>query len=91
MSDLPKPSRVYWVTRDSGSDGRLSDWVDVWDARPALHRCEYGSGTYWLDPDQSLGQRYGNFPYDAVAAWGHAMPETPHESIRVEIGFKSEP
>ena len=89
MSELAKPARVYWVTRDSDTDGSLSASVDVWDERPTRHRADYGQGAFWLDANQSLGQRYGNFPYDAVAAWGHAMPDTDRECIRVEIGLKT--
>ncbi len=84
---LPRPSRIYWITRDSEPDGTLSANVDVWDARPRIHRRDdgHGVGVFWLDENAGIGLRYGNFPYAAVAAWGHAMPDTDHESICVEV------
>jgi hypothetical protein len=92
MSALTRPSRVYWVTRDTDTEGVLSDHVDVWDVKPTMHRY-YGEerGLFWLDDNGGINGRYGRFPLEAVAHWGHTLPDTERECIRVEVGISETP
>lgn len=42
----PQAEMTYWLTRDSDADGVLSEFVDVWLAKPA--RRTFGNGgAYW--------------------------------------------
>lgn len=76
---------TYWVTRDSDIDGRLEPDVDVWMSPPVLVRLSHDGGINWYDTsDNGLSHRWKRLPIAVVAAWGHSVPETDHECIRVE-------
>lgn len=76
---------TYWLTRDCDIDGTLEDTVDVWMARPCFERIASEGGVCWFDDSPTgMTHRWKRLPLAIVAAWGHTIPETPHECIRVE-------
>lgn len=76
---------TYWVTRDADVGGVLSSHVDVWWERPSRESVTADGAVAWYDSTPTrIGMRYARVEAVHALAWGHTIPETSRECIRVE-------
>lgn len=71
----------FWCTRDTASDGQLSELVDVWLAKPSRINLP-GGGAVWLGPGETgLEQRYAQWTLAATLKNCRTIPATSWECI----------
>lgn len=88
----PSPGVVtYWLTRDCAVDGRLSDRVDVWLARPERRVLPGGVGCVWICDDVrtvnvtagDVPSRWSQWTVQQCLVTCRVFPETDRECIHV--------
>lgn len=82
------PTQTYWLTRDTSTEGVLSDTVDVWLERPSRTNLPGGLGAMWLGPgDTGIESRFQvwtlAFAYKEVRS---GTPANDRECLCVGIG-----
>lgn len=74
----------YWLTRDK-RNGVLLDKIEVWLAKPALHRFEDGD-IMWLPDLLESDSHYGEWTINQCLKECRVYPETERECIVVGYG-----
>jgi hypothetical protein len=92
QASAPKKAKEmpYWLTRDQDAEGNIEPTVDVWLARPTLHRLPGGVGVVWVCDDvlvETAGgdcpARYAQWSVDQCLRTCRVYPETERECICV--------
>lgn len=88
MSNLPDED--FWLTRDR-TDGVLSDFVEIWLARPERQRHVEGD-VLWIAPLNVVDRKttfFGELALkEAVTQFGNSVPLTDGECIRIDKAFR---
>jgi len=78
----------YWLTRDSDTNGKLSNWIRVWLVRPTLKRV--GNGVQWDGPEGTIDStsgpvrvRYAQWSEEECTRTCRVYPATDRECIKV--------
>lgn len=76
---------TYFVTRDSDPDtGALTDYVEVWFAKPIRHRVG-DRGACWVPPDApSSTLRFARWPLEECLRRTGTIPDDDRQCLRVE-------
>jgi hypothetical protein len=78
-------ARVY-LTRDSDTDGKVSDQVDVWTVKPTwFETTPHGKGTVWIDTSADLRQTFTPMHVAAAEKRYGSVPTTDAVCLSVEV------
>jgi len=75
---------TYWLTRDTDANGELDPMVDVWWSIPVRERITSDGTIAWFDRSPTgIDTRHSRVPIEAVRRWGHTVPTTDLECVRI--------
>jgi hypothetical protein len=86
-----KPVATFWITRDSDAVGHLSEFVDVWLARPVREPLSNGVGCVWtcrdvervFVSDGDVPARCATWTLSVCMRTVRTIPEDDRQCIRI--------
>lgn len=77
---VPRPTVVWYVTRDSDISGVLLDRVEIWRSQPAREPLTSSGGWCWWHDDGCAQQ----VTLEDCRKWCGTVPETDLEMLKIE-------